>query len=84
MQNRMVNKIYSLLIELFVFFYSGGKLTPEDYFDAEKELRADAHTHYHTVLGRATFYEITATILVLLNTALTFWLSTLTRSEDKI
>ena len=63
---------------------SGGKLSREDYIAAEDELRTDANTHYHTVIGQATVYEIIATVLVLIGTGLAFWLSTLIRSEDKI
>lgn len=68
----------------FFFSFSGGKLNREEFLAAEQELRTDANTHYHTVIGRATIYEIIATVLVLLATALTFWLGTLTRSEDKV
>ena len=48
---------------------------------AVKELRLDADTHYHTVIGRATIYEIIATALVFVVTALTFWFGTLVTRE---
>jgi hypothetical protein len=66
------------------YFHSGVELSPDEYIQAEKELRSDANTHFRTVLGRAAIYEIIATGLILLGTALTFWLSTLKTSEDKI
>jgi len=63
---------------------SDAKVSHERYVEAERELRTDANTHYHTIIGRATAYEIIATVLVLINTVLTFWLGTTARSEDKI
>ncbi len=87
MRNRRVKlkkkKIFSLFI--FVFFYcSGTKISHETYLEAERELREDANTHYHTVIGRATIYEIIATVLILIDTGLTLWLGLLARREDKI
>ncbi len=82
MLNLMVNE--KLFLNLSNCFYSGGKLSPKNYLAAENELREDANTHYHTIIGRATIYEIIATVLILINTALTFWLITLSRLEDKI
>ncbi|UJR24920.1 hypothetical protein I4U23_006284 [Adineta vaga] len=40
--------------------------TRDQHIAAEKELRDDAHTHYHTVIGRATIFEIIATALIAL------------------
>lgn len=67
-----------------ILFNTGGKLSREDYLKAEHELRTDVNEHFHIVIGRATIYEIVATVLVLIVTVLTFVLSTLARSEEKI
>jgi len=52
------------------------------YRAAERELRMDANTHYHTNIGWATGWEIIATVLVFIVTALTFLLGTASRSDD--
>jgi len=54
----------------------------ERYAAAVKELRADANTHYHTAIGWATGFEIIATALIFIVTAITFLLGTASRSED--
>jgi hypothetical protein len=54
----------------------------EKYLEAERELRDDANTHYHTAIGWATGYEIIATALVFIVTALAFWLGTASRSDE--
>ncbi|CAF1398396.1 unnamed protein product [Adineta steineri] len=54
----------------------------ELYTKAEQELREDANTHYHTIIGRATVYEIIATTLIFIVTAVTFWFATSSRAED--
>ncbi|CAF3608659.1 unnamed protein product [Adineta steineri] len=54
----------------------------EQYKKAEQELREDANTHYHTIIGRATIYEIIATILTFIVTAVTFLFATSSRAED--
>jgi len=54
----------------------------ERYIKAENELRTDANTHYHTIIGRATIYEIVATTLIVIITALTFLLGASSRAED--
>lgn len=74
-------RIYYLYL-YFLYYYLGERLTREQYIKAENELRDDARTHYHTVIGRATIYEIIATVLVFSNTVLTFLLGTITKSED--
>lgn len=60
----------------------GATFSHERYLDAERELRADANTHYHTILGWATWFEIAAAILVLIVTGLTLWLGTASRSDE--
>jgi len=56
---------------------------PKDrYVAAEKELRATSNTHYHTVIGRATIFEIIATILICIVTAITFLLGASSRAAD--
>ncbi|CAF1353000.1 unnamed protein product [Adineta steineri] len=54
----------------------------EQYKKAEQELREDANTHYHTIIGRATIYEIIATILTFIVTAVTFLFATSSRAEN--
>jgi len=54
----------------------------ESYKVAENELRTDANTHYHTVIGRAAIYEIIATLFILIVTVLTFLFGTSTRADD--
>lgn len=65
-----------------VFFFSlEATFSRDRHVEAEKELRADADTHYHTVIGRATIYEIIATALVFVITAVTFWFGTVATRE---
>jgi len=54
----------------------------ERYAAAVNELRTDANTHYHTAIGWATGFEIIATALIFLVTAITFLLGNASRSED--
>ena len=54
----------------------------ERYLAAEKELRTDANNHYQTTIGRATLYEIIATVLTLIATALAFLLATASRQGN--
>ncbi|CAF1117000.1 unnamed protein product [Adineta ricciae] len=49
--------------------------TRDNFKIAEKELRDDAHTHYHTVIGRATIFEIFATVLIVIVTVVTYMLA---------
>lgn len=58
------------------------EISHEKYVEAENELITDANTHYHTNIGRATGFEIVATVLVLLVTAVTFLLGSASRSDD--
>lgn len=60
------------------------KLTNDDVSQIVKELIANGNSHYKTRIGRATVYEIISTILVLIGTALTFWLVKLTASDEKL
>ena len=71
-------------MKLFSFFYYLIETTfnHDRYVAAESELRLDANTHYHTAIGWATGYEIIATVLVFIVTALTFWLGATSRSDD--
>jgi hypothetical protein len=66
----------------FLFIYFLASLLPKErYAAAVKELRFDANTHYHTVIRWGTGFEIIATALVLVVTALTYILAT-PKSED--
>ena len=56
--------------------------THDRYIAAERELRADANTHYHTTIGWATGFEIIATLLIFVVTAVTFLLGAASRSDD--
>ena len=56
--------------------------TRERFVAAERELRADANTHYHTTIGWATGFEIIATLLIFIVTAVTFLLGAASRSDD--
>ncbi|CAF1971525.1 unnamed protein product [Rotaria magnacalcarata] len=58
------------------------KVPYDQYIAAERELRTDANTHYHTTIGRATVFEISATVLILIVNALTFLLASASRSDD--
>jgi len=44
--------------------YYGATFSHERYLTAERELRTDANTHYHTIIGWGTGYEIIATVLI--------------------
>jgi len=52
------------------------------YVAAERELYDDAHTHYHTTIGWATGFEIIATVLIFIVTAVAFLLGTLSGSDE--
>ncbi|UJR23882.1 hypothetical protein I4U23_026854 [Adineta vaga] len=54
----------------------------ERFVAAEKELRDDANTHYHTNIGWATGFEIIATVLLFLVTGATYLLGTMLRSDN--
>lgn len=62
--------------------YQEATVSRELYNKAKNELINDANTHYHTAIGRGTIYEIIATGLVFVVTALAFWLASVSRSED--
>ena len=66
---------------MLFFFSLGASFSRDRLVQAEKELRLDADTHYHTVIGRATIYEIIATVLVFVITAVTFWFGTVATRE---
>ena len=76
MQNSIVR---SLSDEMIPFdrhlLYLDTTFTRDNFKMAEKELRDDAHTHYHTVIGRATIFEILATVLVVIVTVVTYMLA---------
>jgi len=52
------------------------------YLAAERELREDANSHYHTVIGWSTGFEIIAAILVFLATVVEFWYIVTSRAEN--
>lgn len=54
----------------------------ERYAAAVNELVTDANTHYHTAIGWGTGFEIIATALIFIVTALTFLLGTASRSDN--
>ncbi|CAF1267233.1 unnamed protein product [Adineta steineri] len=54
----------------------------DQFAAAKNELFLDANTHYHTNIGWATGFEIIATVLIFLVTAVTFLLGTISRSEN--
>jgi len=54
----------------------------ERYAAAGRELRTVANTHYHTTIGWAAGFEIIATALIFIVTALAFLLGTASRSDD--
>ncbi|CAF3756868.1 unnamed protein product [Rotaria magnacalcarata] len=62
--------------------YHESTLNYESYVEAVKELIKKSKTHYHTKIGWATIYEIFATALILIITALSFWLAKTSRLED--
>lgn len=61
---------------------SASKISHEVFAEAENELLTDANTHYHTNIGKATGFEILATVLISLVTAITFLLASASRSDD--
>jgi hypothetical protein len=76
----MVNKKNAVSNFYFVFLAS---TYPKDvYLAAVKELRKTANEHYHTAIGWATGFEIIATVLIFIVTAITFLLGTASRAVD--
>jgi hypothetical protein len=67
----MVNKTNQLIF--MKSFLLASRFSYDQYVAAEKELLVDANTTYHTNIGWATGFEIIATILVAIGTAVTFY-----------
>jgi hypothetical protein len=80
MLNIMVKKDKNQFV--FILSFVLASTFPHDiYLAAKQELLDDANTHYHTNIGWATYFEIIATVLVLIATALTFYIGANSRSE---
>lgn len=76
-------KIYvNTFLNLIGFSILEASIPREKYLAAEQELRTDANSHYHTSIGRATVFEIVATVLVLIVAAVSFLLASASRSDD--
>lgn len=73
---------FFIIIYLTYLFVLASTFSNENYKASVKELTTDANTTYHTVIGWATGYEIIATVLVFLVTALTFLLGTASRPVE--
>jgi hypothetical protein len=81
MLNIMVKSNEIIFFKTF-FSFSAKTFSRESYLAAEHELRLDANTHYHTNIGWATGYEIIATVLIFIVTAVSFLLGTASRLDD--
>lgn len=83
MQNITVNKSSLNYLRLIICCSSlAATFTKERYTAAMNELVTDANTHYHTAIGWATGFEIIATALIFIVTALTFLLDTASKSDN--
>lgn len=71
-----------LIFSFFFWLNLASTFSHEAYKAAKKELLNDANAAYHTIIGRATCYEIVATILVLIGTAISYKLAVATKKDD--
>lgn len=62
--------------------YYQSTFNDQRFAEAEKELRDDADTHYHTNIGRAAIFEILTTAIIFIVTGLTFFIGSTSRSND--
>lgn len=62
--------------------YYASTFSKENYKAAKKELLNDANTAYHTIIGWGTGFEIIATFLVFIGTAITFIFATESKRDD--
>jgi hypothetical protein len=65
-----------------LIYFLAATFSKDRYVLAQKELRTTANTHYHTTIGWATGFEIIATVLVFIVTAIAFLLGTASRAVD--
>lgn len=63
-------------------FVEESTFNDQRFAEAEKELRDDADTHYHTNIGRAAIFEILTTAIIFIVTGLTFFIGSTSRSND--
>jgi len=85
MPNILVNKKKRSIKFWFSFcilFFLASTFPKDRYLAAVKELRKTANEHYHTAIGWAAGFEIIATVLIFIVTAITFLLGTASRAVD--
>ena len=81
-RNITVNQTSSTLFDSRCLVFLASTFSKERYAAAVNELVTDANTHYHTAIGWATGFEIIATALIFIVTALTFLLGTAAKSDN--